>query len=219
MDRPRVRIRFGKQGDLRWLGHRDLVRLWERTCRRAGLRLAHSQGFHPKPKMSFPLALAVGILSVDEVMEIELAEPCSPEAIWAQLTTHAPAGLQVKQVELLPAGVPKARVRAVHYQMAIPPDRQAQLTQWIAWWNAQRADPLKQKDSGLSPGVRALEAIRLEGGQLEFTLRPLPHGLPNPRDLLRQLGLADLEAQGAVLIRSQVELEPANSAESARGRS
>ena len=74
MVRHRVRIRFCKQGDLRWIGHRDLMRCMERLFRRAALPLGMSQGFHPKPRMSFPAALAVGIAAMDEVMELELAE-------------------------------------------------------------------------------------------------------------------------------------------------
>ena len=74
MVRLRVRIRFSKQGDLRLIGHRDLMRCLERVFRRAGLALGFSQGFHPKPRMTFPLALAVGIEGLDEVMEVELAE-------------------------------------------------------------------------------------------------------------------------------------------------
>jgi len=218
MDRPRVRIRFGKQGQLRWIGHRDLARLWERTLRRAGLRLAHSQGFHPKPKMSFPLALAVGIPSEDEVMEIELAEPCSPDQLEAQLVAHAPAGLQIKQIELLPPGAPKAQVRAVHYQIAVPPDRQPQLAEWIARWTTCPEELLGSLGGEPPSVLRALESIRLEGDRLQFTLRRLPDGVPNARDLLAQLQLADLEAQGAVLIRTQVELEPAEAPGSIRGQ-
>ena len=58
--RDRYRIRFGKTGLLRWIGHHDLQRLWERLLRRADLRLSMSQGFHPKPRINFPSALALG---------------------------------------------------------------------------------------------------------------------------------------------------------------
>jgi len=61
MTRTRVRIRYRKLDDLRWLGHQDLVRVWERLLRRADVRPAHREGFHKRPKMNFPSALAVGI--------------------------------------------------------------------------------------------------------------------------------------------------------------
>ena len=57
----RIRIRFTKKGDLRLLSHRDLVRAFERLFRRVGVELAMSQGFHPRPLMTFPDALALGI--------------------------------------------------------------------------------------------------------------------------------------------------------------
>jgi radical SAM-linked protein len=66
--RLRVRIRFTKQDDLRWIGHRDLMRVWERLFRRAGVALSMTEGFHPKPRINFPSALAVGIAGMDELL-------------------------------------------------------------------------------------------------------------------------------------------------------
>ena len=47
----RIRITFAKTGALRYIGHLDLHRMWERVARRAGLSLAYTQGFHPQPKI------------------------------------------------------------------------------------------------------------------------------------------------------------------------
>ena len=77
----RLRIRFTKCGDVRWISHRDLARVWERLLRRAGLQLAFSQGFHPKPRISFPSALALGIEALDEVVELEVLGIVELEAI------------------------------------------------------------------------------------------------------------------------------------------
>ena len=92
MVRQRVRIRFCKQGDLRLIGHRDLMRCLERLFRRAGLALGMSEGFHPKPRMTFPSALAVGIEGIDEVMEFELAEPLAAAELLRRLAAAGPAG-------------------------------------------------------------------------------------------------------------------------------
>jgi len=217
MNGPRVRIRFCKQGDLRWIGHRDLVRVWERIFRRAGIPLAHSQGFHPKPKMSFPSALALGIEGLDEVMEVELAEPCSGEELQSRLAGHVPPGLEITHLALLPPGTPKARVRSVRYRIPVPAEREAQISEWIARWAVgEEANPAVGLPSAL---FRALETIHLEEGQLEFTLRMLPDGLPSGREMLAALQLADLEAHGAVLTRTQVELEPSSCGPGASGRS
>ena len=109
MVRLRVRIRFSKQGDLRLIGHRDLMRCLERLFRRAGLALSFSQGFHPKPRMTFPLALAVGIEGLDEVMELELAEAITAEELLRRLAPQAPPGLAFRAVEVLPEGCRKAQ--------------------------------------------------------------------------------------------------------------
>jgi hypothetical protein len=90
MLRQRVRVRFRKQGDLRWISHRDLVRVFERMMRRAGLRLGMSEGFIPKARMTFPSALALGVEGLDEVMEFELAEPLGAEELAQRLADQAP---------------------------------------------------------------------------------------------------------------------------------
>ncbi len=109
MVRPRVRIRFCKQGDLRLIGHRDLMRCLERLTRRAGLGLALSEGFHPKPRMTLPLPLAVGIEGEDEIMEVELTELPEGEELSPRLARQAPPGLTFRSVEVLPPGGRKAR--------------------------------------------------------------------------------------------------------------
>ena len=57
----RIRITFAKGEAIKYISHLDLNRAWERAFRRAGLPLAYSQGFNPKPKVGFGPALAVGI--------------------------------------------------------------------------------------------------------------------------------------------------------------
>ena len=62
----RVRLRFTKLGKLRFLGHRDLARCWERAIRKAELPIAYSEGFSPRPRMHFGLALPTGCESEAE---------------------------------------------------------------------------------------------------------------------------------------------------------
>lgn len=207
MGGPRVRIRFRKQGDLRWIGHRDLVRVWERLFRRAGIALAHSQGFHPKPKMSFPLALALGVEGLDEVMEVELAQACSAEELKTKLAAHLTPGLEIAELMLMPPQAPKAQVRAVSYRIAVPPDRWAATQEHLERWSQVIGKQTLQAESPDSSDCpRSLAAIRLHEGRLEFTLRVQPEGFSSARDLLAALELTDLETQGAVLTRTQVEL-------------
>ncbi len=64
----RLRITFAKSPAMRFTGHLDLHRAWERTFRRAGLPLAYSEGFNPHPKLSLPLPRSVGVESDDELL-------------------------------------------------------------------------------------------------------------------------------------------------------
>jgi radical SAM-linked protein len=69
----RARLRFSKLGKLRFLSHRDLARLWERTLRRADVAVAYSEGFSPRPRLHFGLALSTGHESLGEYLDIDLA--------------------------------------------------------------------------------------------------------------------------------------------------
>jgi radical SAM-linked protein len=209
MVRQRARIRFCKQGDLRLIGHRDLARLLERLFRRAGLRLGMSEGFHPKPRMSFPSALALGIEGLDEVMELELAESCTADELLARLARHAVPGLSFPSVEILPSGAKKARLRSSTYELPVPAARHGDVAARLERLLGKPAD-----SAGEAPGPdaaalsRSLEEIQLRDGILRFRLRASRERSAGPRDVLAAIGLDDLEPGGACLTRSGVWLEP-----------
>lgn len=98
----KVRFRFRKEGDLRFVSHHDLMRLFERLLRRAALPVRHSSGFHPKPRLVFAHALGLGIAATNEVVEIEFTEPVSPETVLARLNAAAPLGLIFHQAREIP---------------------------------------------------------------------------------------------------------------------
>ena len=208
MVRQRVRIRFRKQGDLRLVGHRDLVRSMERLFRRAGLGLGMSQGFHPKPRMSFPSALALGIEGLDEVMELELAEPYTAEELRRRLVAQPLPGLAFQSVEVLPPGTRKAQLAGATYQVSIPPQRRAEAAGRIARLVAASSWPIrrpnKQEEIDLRP---FLQGLTLQEGVLTMRLSTSRGQSAGPRDVLRALELADLEREGACLTRTAVELE------------
>ena len=67
-----LRIRFSKLGKIRFTSHRDVARIWERALRRAELPIAYSEGFSPRPKLSFGLALSTGYESYGEYLDVAL---------------------------------------------------------------------------------------------------------------------------------------------------
>jgi radical SAM-linked protein len=208
MVRQRVRIRFCKNGDLRLIGHRDLVRTMERVFRRAKLRLGMSEGFHPKPRMSFPSALALGIAGRNEVMELELADDNSDAEILDRLSNATVPGLQFLRVEHIPQGIKKAQLRSSSYEMKIPPNRVRQAKTQASELIAAESFPVERPRGGKTVDpCRCLEHLEIDSGILCMRLQVLPQGGASPRDVLTALGLQDLEQEGCYLTRTEVELQ------------
>jgi radical SAM-linked protein len=96
----KLRVRATKIGKVRFTSHRDAARMWERALRRAGLPVAFTEGFTPRPKISFGLALPTGAESIAEYVDIELqreiaASDIDLETLPARLTDALPAGFDV----------------------------------------------------------------------------------------------------------------------------
>jgi len=98
----RARFRFSKLGKIRFTSHRDVARLWERALRRAELPVALTEGFSPRPKVHFGLALSTSHESLGEYIDIDFREPeCDQldlDALPELLTALLPEGLTVQAV-------------------------------------------------------------------------------------------------------------------------
>lgn len=209
MVRQRVRIRFGKHGDLRLLGHRDLLRAWERLLRRSGLELRMSAGFHPRPKLNFPSALAVGVAGTSEVLEVELLGEHSAGELHARLAAVAPAEMPVASVELLPEGARAGQVAAMSFELPVPAERRAALEARLGELLAAESWPVERGEGEQPVDVRpAIELIELVDGQLQIRIRMTSERNVRPRELLAALELDDLQGQGCYLTRTAVELQP-----------
>jgi radical SAM-linked protein len=101
----RVWIQFKKSRDLRFLSHLDLMRAWQRAVRRARLPIAYSAGFNPHPKISFASALAVGIASDAEYLDIIFTTPLTNDD-FARLAATSPVGLKMVARREVPESVP-----------------------------------------------------------------------------------------------------------------
>jgi radical SAM-linked protein len=206
--RKRVRVRFTKHDDLRWISHRDLMRLWERLFRRAGVALSMTEGFHPKPRINFPSALAVGIAGLDELLEVDLAEERTADSLAEAIAGELPEGMSIKAIEMLAAPDRKAQVRFVTFQMPVPVERQEKLGQRIKWLMRQTSLPIhregRKNPLDLQPLLAELELI---DGQLHMRLRVDREGSARPREVLQALEIEDLEYQGFFLTRTRAEAE------------
>ena len=115
----RIRITFAKQGALRYTGHLDLHKLWERAARRAELPLAYSQGFHPQPKMNLAAALPLGFSSRCEVLDMKLEREIQLDGVREKIQHTLPGGIQVSSVERAEEGAPalQTQVRSANYEI------------------------------------------------------------------------------------------------------
>lgn len=205
----RIRLRFAKRGDLRLVSHHDLMRCLERMLRRASLPVAHSQGFNPRPKATFALAMALGIEGCNEVLDLDLTEPMDPAEVLDRLRAEGPPGFDFLAAEAVGPGR-AARVASALYRMAIPEDRRDEARAAVADLLSRGACPYTRHrpdrtvEIDLRPFV--LEAALAEGGDLVLRMKISPEGSARPEEVLDALGLKDLLSRGAVLIRDDVEL-------------
>ena len=98
----KIRISYQKLGKVRFLGHLDMARLWERGLRKASIPVAMSAGFTPRPKVSFGLALPTGAESLVEIFDVTLdptALDVDLERLGVDLTAALPAGIDVIDVD------------------------------------------------------------------------------------------------------------------------
>ncbi|WP_437294338.1 TIGR03960 family B12-binding radical SAM protein [Sorangium sp. So ce426] len=92
----RYRFRFEKAGPMALLGHLDVVRELPRVLRRVGAPMTYTAGFHPKPDMTFSPALSLGVISLDEYVDLRLErdlDPAALDALVAAMSAASPRGL------------------------------------------------------------------------------------------------------------------------------
>ena len=128
----KLRVKFKKYGPVRFIGHLDVMRYFQKSIRRAGIDVSYSTGFSPHQIMSFAAPLGVGLTSNGEYMDIEvnsLPEPreglTACETVVQKLNEAGVKGLDVVDVRILPgnAGNAMASVAAASYTVRFRPDR------------------------------------------------------------------------------------------------
>lgn len=117
-----VRACFSREGSIVYIGHLDLMRTFERSLRRAGLPILHTQGYNPRPSLVFALPLGVGIATVDDYIDIFLAEPVESPELITRLNAKLPDGLYIIDAWSVPDGGPSLMsiVTAASYRLTAP---------------------------------------------------------------------------------------------------
>jgi radical SAM-linked protein len=208
----KVRLRFAKCGDLRLVSHHDLMRCLERMLRRAAIPMATTQGFNPRPKIVFALALGLGIEARAEFVDLELSEPMDPSALLDRLRAVAPPGFEFYAATPLAAGACAPQPRAVGYSIRVLDERRAEAQSALETLLASKTWPFvrHRADREIAFDLRnQVDSAELASdGMLHFRLIVSPGGSARPEELLEALALRDLLDHGAVLTRTSVDLGP-----------
>jgi radical SAM-linked protein len=195
-----VRVRIAKRGKVRFISHRDVARAFERAFRVEQLPLAFTEGFSPRPKVSFGLALSVGHASDAEFLDGEVTEPCDTAALAERLVPALPEGMPatgaVRLIERAPAL--QESITEVQYRVATIDGRGQPVPEEVlaaAASGALASDELlvarvrkgKESVDDIRPAIRSIE-IGHDGETpvLELTLLTQPRGA-RPREVLDAL--------------------------------
>jgi radical SAM family uncharacterized protein/radical SAM-linked protein len=137
----RLRVWFGKLGGMALVGHLDLMRLFDRSVRRAGLPVSFTGGFHPTPRISIAYALPLGVTSSGEIVDFELTQAVDVETFREKLAEVLPLDIPIYQVEQLDLKASSANqlLEAAEYLITVACQQEATPIQWESWIDAIKA--------------------------------------------------------------------------------
>ncbi|HUS83117.1 MAG TPA: TIGR03936 family radical SAM-associated protein [Dehalococcoidia bacterium] len=120
----RMRVRFSRGEAVKFITHLDLMRLWERALRRAGIDMAYSEGFTPHAQLSLAAPLAVGVTSSGELLDVFLGSRLTPLDFMRAVGGQLPGGIEVLEVEEVGLRTPslQSELRAAEYEASLPPE-------------------------------------------------------------------------------------------------
>ena len=175
----KVRIKFSKQGALKFIGHLDVMRYFQKLNRRAGLDLTYTKGFSPHQEMSFAAPLGLGLTSDGEYADIEFESlPGSSEDLVRRMNAVSVPELQIRDAVLLPDDAKNAMslLAGADYVLSFregyePEDPEAFL-QALAAYLSQESIPVTKKTKTGTQDVDLKKQIHLyrqeEGNKLFF---------------------------------------------------
>jgi len=196
--RQRLRIKFAKGEEIKYISHLDLMRAWERALRRAGIPISYSHGFNPRPKIAIASPLPVGFTSRGEVMDIVLSRRTSPYDFAKRLIPSLPPGLEILSVEEVYQRLPslQSQVRFSEYRVKVEWDNEKdelekRLQEILSSENLPRRR--RGKDYNLRPLIESIWVEECGEGRcvLGMRLKTGEQGTGRPDDVLDELGLSE----------------------------
>ena len=195
-----VRLRYSKHGKVRWTSHRDVARALQRPYRVTQLPLAFTEGFSPRPKVSFGLALPTGNESNAEYLDMELVQVVDLDAMCGALTEALPEGMAVTGAAPLSERAPALQeaVTAVNWLVDVF-DEQGEAVDAITLERcvdaalsapalpAIRRRKGREEEVDLRPVIRALSVASDHPSAVELELQTQPRSA-KPSEILAAIG-------------------------------
>jgi radical SAM-linked protein len=196
----RLRVRFRRGAEVKFISHLDIIRLWRRAFCRAGIELAYSEGFNPHPKISMAAPLALGVTSDAELMDVYTTRFISLHSFTAAVSRQLPVGIEIIQAYNIAATLPslQAQVRYAEYAVEVETAEGAgYVVQALASLMAKEKLPWQhQRDTGpRSYDIRELiDELWLAGwhdscGTIGMRLQCDSRGSGRPEQVIKALGL------------------------------
>lgn len=206
----RWRLLYSRGEELKFLSHLDMMRLWERALRRAGIPLVYSQGFSPHPRISIAAPLPVGVTSEAELMDIYLRRPLSPEGCREGIASQLPQGVELRGLWVVSADAPslQSQVRFAFYLVSgeIPGENIEErisklLSQEHLPWEHPKNGGVKRYD--LRPLIADLRVVSREGDRFTLEMKLCCdsfRGSARPDQVARALGFSPLSIHRTKLV-------------------
>ncbi len=211
----RFRLRYGKAGNMRFVGHQDLIRLFHRAFRRIGIRLDYSKGFHPHPKLRFSPPLALGIESNAEYLDFDTIDHSRNVVDLLQdLRKNLPAGIEPFDIIEGPLNDPpvSAKIQQVTYKVEFSDIwKSAEMMQRAHQFRSTSSFKLTTLRKGKERNLDLREWVEItsisEHG-LEMAIRSGPSGSVHPIDTLAAiLGIDREEAKNMKILKTSVSFD------------
>lgn len=198
----RLRLKFMRGEQVKFISHLDMMRLWERAMRRAGIPLLYSQGFSPHPQISMAAPLAVGMTAEAELMDIYCIRAVTPQWLEGAVASQLPDGIHIVQVRQVAPFLPslQSQVRAAEFIVKITTENdKAEITRKIGNLLALQTLPWQhRRDTGaksydLRPLINKLYLIECLNGVtvIGMYLRCDNRGTGRPEQVTTALGFTE----------------------------
>jgi radical SAM-linked protein len=199
-DITRIRVRYSKGNSLRFTGHLDMQRLWERTLRRSGLPVRYTQGYHPRARLNLASALPLGFISEDELLDFWMDQPQALDEIQSCLAASAPPGLGIRSIEEIALGEDALQVqmKASEFTVTFFDPVDGQQLAWQVHKLLEQDEIImtrRNKSYDLRPLILGMEVITHPQGEagLWMRLRAEPGATGRPDDVLEALGFPNAD--------------------------